>query len=67
MAELTKEELDEKYNHKDMPKIENYLFNFCGCLMKLLAIAFFGIGAVFLAIFVLKNFSKKIKKNSKKC
>ena len=52
MAELTKEELDEKYNHKDMPKIENYLFNFCGCLMKLLAIAFFGIGAVFLAIFV---------------
>ncbi len=52
MAELTKEELDEKYNHKDMPKIENYLFNFCGCFMKIFAITVFGVGAVILAVFV---------------
>lgn len=52
MAELTKKELDEKYNHKDMPKIENYLFNFCGCFMKIFAMTVFGIGAVILAVFV---------------
>ena len=52
MAELTKKELDEKYNHKDMPKIENYLFNFCGCFMKIFAITVFGVGALILAVFV---------------
>lgn len=52
MAELTKEELDEKYNHKDMPKVENYLFNFCGCFMKIFAMTVFGVGAVILAVFV---------------
>ena len=52
MAELTKKELDEKYNHKDMPKIENYLFNFCGCFMKIFAMTVFGVGAVILAVFV---------------
>ena len=52
MADLTKKELDEKYNHKDMPKIENYLFNFCGCFMKIFAMTVFGVGAVILAVFV---------------
>lgn len=52
MAELTEKELDEKYNHKDMPKIENYLFNFCGCFMKIFAMTVFGVGAVILAVFV---------------
>lgn len=52
MAEITKKELDEKYNHKDMPKVENYLFNFCGCFMKIFAITVFGVGAVILAVFV---------------
>lgn len=52
MAEITKKELDEKYNHKDMPKIENYLFNFCGCFMKIFAMTIFGVGAVILAVFV---------------
>ena len=52
MAELTKKELDEKYNHKDMPKIENYLFNICGCFMKIFAMTVFGVGAVILAVFV---------------
>lgn len=52
MAEITKKELDEKYNHKDMPKIENYLFNFCGCFMKIFAMTVFGVGAVILAVFV---------------
>ena len=52
MAEITKKELDEKYNHKDMPKIKNYLFNFCGCFMKIFAMTVFGVGAVILAVFV---------------
>ena len=52
MADLTKKELDEKYNHKDMPKVENYLFNFCGCFMKIFAMTVFGVGAVILAVFV---------------
>ena len=52
MSEITKKELDEKYNHKDMPKIENYLFNFCGCFMKIFAMTVFGVGAVILAVFV---------------
>lgn len=52
MAEITKKELDEKYNHKDMPKVENYLFNFCGCFMKIFAMTVFGVGAVILAVFV---------------
>ena len=52
MAEITKKELDEKYNHKDMPKVENYLFNFCGCFMKIFAMTIFGVGAVILAVFV---------------
>ena len=52
MAELTKKELDEKYNHKDMPKVENYFFNFCGCFMKIFAMTVFGVGAVLLAVFV---------------
>ena len=45
-------EIEAKYNHKDLPKVENILTYSCGCLMKILAIVYFGVGAVFLAIFV---------------
>lgn len=52
MAELSKEEIEKRYNHKDLPKIKNYLWNGCCCFLKLLAICIFGIGAVILAILV---------------
>lgn len=45
-------EIEAKYNHKDLPKVENILTYSLGCLMKILAIVYFGVGAVFLAIFV---------------
>lgn len=45
-------EIETKYNHKDLPKVENILTYSLGCLMKILAIVYFGVGAVFLAIFV---------------
>lgn len=45
-------EIETKYNHKDLPKVENILTYSFGCLMKILAIVYFGVGAVFLAIFV---------------
>lgn len=45
-------EIGAKYNHKDLPKVENILTYSFGCLMKILAIVYFGVGAVFLAIFV---------------
>lgn len=41
-----------KYSHKDLPGIGNIFFYIYGCFMKIFAIAVFGIGAVFLAIFV---------------
>lgn len=52
MAEMTKEEINQKYNHKDLPKINNYLINGYRCFMKIFAIVVFGVGAVFLAILV---------------
>lgn len=45
-------EIEAKYNHKDLPKVKNILTYSFGCLMKILAIVYFGVGAVFLAIFV---------------
>lgn len=52
MAELTKEEMFERYNHKDLPKIRNILVYPYFCFMKIFAIIFFGCGAMVLAIFV---------------
>lgn len=52
MSELTKEEIYQKYNHKDLPKIRNYFAHAYGCFMKVFAIFIFGLGAVLLAIFV---------------
>lgn len=47
----SKEEIYQKYNHKDLPKIKNYFLNAYGCFMKIFAIFIFGLGAVLLAIF----------------
>lgn len=61
MPELTKEEIYKRYNHKELPKVKNPFFYAYGCIMKVLAICVFGIGAIFLAIFVfpfIKLFSK---------
>lgn len=52
MAEMTKEEIKEKYNHSEIPKIKNIFSYTYYCLSKIGAIIFFGFGAVFLAIFV---------------
>ena len=52
MPEMTKEELDKRYNHRELPKVTNYFLYGYRCLMKIFAIAFFGIGAVFLAVVV---------------
>lgn len=52
MDKLSDKKQDERYNHKDLPKIKNWIWNGACCFMKIIAICFFGLGAVFLAIFV---------------
>lgn len=47
-----KEEIEARYNHKDLPKIKNVFSYTYFCLVKIGAYLFFGTGAVFLAIFV---------------
>lgn len=62
MPEMTKEEIDQKYNHRDLPKVRNYPLYTYQCFMKIFAIVFFGIGAMFLAIVVfpfIRLFSKR--------
>lgn len=44
--------VDEKYSHKDLPKIENIFLYAYGALMKLFFYAFFGIGSVVLGLIV---------------
>lgn len=64
MSEFTKEELYERYNHKDLPKIRNILLYPYFCFMKIFAIIFFGCGAMVLALFVfpfIKLFTGKKK------
>ena len=52
MAEMTKEEIFQKYNHKDLPKVANHLIYAYQCFMKIAAFIIFGTGAVILAIIV---------------
>lgn len=52
MAEMTKEEIFQKYNHKDLPKVKNPFIYTYRCFMKLFAFIIFGTGAVLLALFV---------------
>lgn len=52
MSELSKEEIKKLYNHNNLPKISNYFVYAFRCLSKIIAIIIFGLGAMFLAIFV---------------
>ncbi len=66
MSKESKKEIAEKYGHKDLPKVKNFFSYTFFCLMKILAIIYFGIGAVVLAIFVfplIRIFSFKKKED----
>ena len=66
MSKETKEELEKKYGHKDLPKVKNHFSYFFFCLMKILAIIYFGVGAVVLALLVfplIRIFSFKKKED----
>lgn len=52
MSEMTQEEIYEKYNHSDLPKIKNIFTYPYYCISKIFAIIFFGVGAVVLALLV---------------
>lgn len=52
MSKESKKEIEEKYGHKDLPKVKNFVSYFFFCLMKILAIVYFGLGAIVLAILV---------------
>lgn len=50
--EIKNENTLDPYDHSDLPKVKNvFSYNF-RCFVKVFAIVFFGVGAVFLAIFV---------------
>lgn len=51
MSKLTTEEKN-RYNADDLPKIKNHLFYHYRCFIKLLFYFLFGLGAVFVSIFV---------------
>ena len=46
------EKVTNPYSHKDLPKIKNIFKYVYGCIMKLLAMLFFAVGAVILAVLV---------------
>lgn len=54
MAKESKEELKQKYNHKELPAVKWYKFPLWmyRCFIKLFCYAFFGIGSVVLALLV---------------
>lgn len=55
-SQKEKQELYEKYNHDDLPKVKNYLAFHVFSFLKLFCYAFFGIGAMVLAILVFPFF-----------
>lgn len=52
MTKEEKEELDRRYNHRELPKVKNPFFYWYAIFAKLFCYGFFGIGAVILAILV---------------
>lgn len=52
MAEFTKEEIYERYNHDDIPKAKNPLWNNYFCFLKVFGFGFFFLGAIVLACVV---------------
>ena len=66
MSKESKKEIEQRYGHKDLPKIKNYFTYFIFCLMKIISIIYFGVGAVVLALFVfpfIRVFSFKKKED----
>ena len=66
MSKESKKEIEQRYGHKDLPKIKNYFTYFIFCLMKIISIIYFGVGAVVLALFVfpfIRIFSFKKKED----
>ncbi|MCF0241110.1 MAG: 1-acyl-sn-glycerol-3-phosphate acyltransferase [Treponema sp.] len=55
-SKAEKEEIKQKYNHDDLPKIKNIFIYPYFCFMKLFCYAFFGVGAVILAVLVFPFF-----------
>lgn len=52
MSKETKEEIQKKYNHKELPPVKNWFLYTYRAFMKLFFYVFFGLGSIFLAIFV---------------
>src|SRR5574344_23329 len=52
MSKSKDPEIERKYNSKDIPKIKNIFAFIYRATLKLLAIVVFGVGAVFLSVFV---------------
>lgn len=52
MAKESKEEIKQKYNHKELPKVKNFLWYSYSAFMKLFFYFFFGTGSVVLAVLV---------------
>lgn len=52
LSEEEKAELDAKYNHRNLPKVKNWIVYVYRCLAKWWCYAYFGIGSVILAILV---------------
>ena len=52
MSKESKEELDAKYNHRELPKVKNWFSYTYRAFMKLFFYVYSGIGSVFLALFV---------------
>lgn len=52
MSKKIDKELDEKYNHRELPKVRNYFLYTYRAFMKLFFYLYFGIGSMILAILV---------------
>ena len=52
MSKESKQEIEEKYNHKELPKVKNILWYSYACFMKLFFYFFFGTGSLVLALLV---------------
>ncbi|MDE5899396.1 MAG: 1-acyl-sn-glycerol-3-phosphate acyltransferase [Treponemataceae bacterium] len=52
MTDREKVEREERYNHRELPPVKNWLLYTYRAFIKLFFYAFFGTGSVFLAIFV---------------
>ena len=49
---MKKKEIDEKYNHDELPKVKNWFLYVYRAFMKLFFYLFFGTGSIVLALLV---------------